>query len=439
MSFKKIVGGILGTAGPAAIAYWQLGSGVFPPRVINFDVTPAAVFPGEHVKLAWVVENADRVVIEPDLGSVKLSGSRSVQIKDTTTYVLTATNRWNTKVQQFTITPSKPPEPGVHISATPAAQLRGERITLTWSATDADSVVISGIGSVPQSGSREEIVEESRTYDLRATNRFGKVTTAQATVLMREWPTPTLTLWTEPNPVIKGRPATLRWDSSHAKSVTLDPFGSVNPSGSKEIDSSGPADITGTAEGPGGSRAVTLHVDPKEPRTISIAKNEEIAVRLTAALGSAINHPEDEFETALDKDLHAGPVLVAKKGSQVWGRVVRVNAPGRVHGRGAVQLVLERVRLVDGSVQRIETEPVMRDKSSTGKSIWRTAITTAAGAAAGAAIGGAGGAARGAATGGAASVAIDMAERGDHVILTRGTELRFRLRTALTVEIVQDR
>lgn len=332
--------------------------------------------------------------------------------------------------------PAEPPTPVVHFSAEPRSPLKGERTMLTWNVTDADSVVISGIGEVPSTGSREEIVSESHTYELRATNRFNKSAVAQTVVSARDWPTPELSVSVEPNPVIKGHSTTVRWQSEFASSVLIEPFGPVEPSGSRSLDVDQPLVLRARAEGPGGVRDADVTVDALEVVSISIPRGQDIWVRLSQPLGSAVSRSEDAFEAVLQRDLRIGKMKIAAEGSAVWGRIADIETPGRVQGRASIDLVLERLTLLDGSVVEVETDSVRRDKSSFGKDMLRTLVATAAGAAVGASIDGKSGAARGAAVGTGAGIAIDMTERGEDVLIPAGAQMKFKIRKPVAVEML---
>ncbi|HSA93958.1 MAG TPA: peptidoglycan-associated lipoprotein Pal [Terriglobales bacterium] len=71
-------------------------------------------------------------------------------------------------------TPPPPTAPTASISASPTSIQRGQAATLTWQTTDADSAVISGIGSVAPSGSQAVTPETSTTYSLTAKGPGGE-------------------------------------------------------------------------------------------------------------------------------------------------------------------------------------------------------------------------------------------------------------------------
>lgn len=62
------------------------------PIINSFYAEPECIAPGSCPTLSWDVSDAIEVTIVPDVGSVELSESKSVPLKSSTTYILTATN-----------------------------------------------------------------------------------------------------------------------------------------------------------------------------------------------------------------------------------------------------------------------------------------------------------------------------------------------------------
>lgn len=63
------------------------------PAIHSFATTHPRVSAGQSSTLSWRVSNADRIRIEPDIGTVGALGSRTVTPSKTTTYTLIATNQ----------------------------------------------------------------------------------------------------------------------------------------------------------------------------------------------------------------------------------------------------------------------------------------------------------------------------------------------------------
>jgi peptidoglycan-associated lipoprotein len=69
--------------------------------------------------------------------------------------------------------PPPPPAPTVSLKAAPDAIDKGQSTTLTWQTANAQSVTISGLGTVAASGSQQVTPSDSTTYDLTATGPGG--------------------------------------------------------------------------------------------------------------------------------------------------------------------------------------------------------------------------------------------------------------------------
>lgn len=97
-------------------------------------------------------------------------------------------------------TPPPPPPtqapalPTASLTADPAAIQKGQSTTLTWQTTNATSVTIEGLGSVPSSGSQGVSPAESTTYHLVAKGAVGtQDATARVTVTQPPPPPPVVT------------------------------------------------------------------------------------------------------------------------------------------------------------------------------------------------------------------------------------------------------
>ncbi len=62
------------------------------PTIHSFDAARVRISKGQSATLSWHVSNANRIRIEPDVGSVSTLGSKNIKPSKTTTYTLTATN-----------------------------------------------------------------------------------------------------------------------------------------------------------------------------------------------------------------------------------------------------------------------------------------------------------------------------------------------------------
>ncbi len=75
--------------------------------------------------------------------------------------------------------------PTATISATPSAIPVGDQVTIEWQTTDASSVSITGIGSVPSSGTRTVSPPVTTTYRLVAKGPGGRAEAATVVTIMK--------------------------------------------------------------------------------------------------------------------------------------------------------------------------------------------------------------------------------------------------------------
>ena len=164
-------------------------------------------------------------------------------------------------------------------SASPGQINCGESAKLTWSSAEAVESEISGIGKVPTSGEQTVQPKQSNTYTMMAAGPGGNVTPS-ATVNVNSAVQASL----EVSPaevsyqrvgsnVTEQGSTTVKWSTSNADNVIIEPFGKVDPSGSRAVQATtqqatpGPVNETTTytlhaSNACGGSetRTATLHI-----------------------------------------------------------------------------------------------------------------------------------------------------------------------------------
>ncbi len=171
-----------------------------------------------------------------------------------------------------------------------------------------------------------------------------------------------------------------------------------------------------------------------EPRTVTLPAGLTLTVRLDHTLSTERNQAGDDFQTTLDEPLIIDGLVIAEKGAQVEGRVVRADRAGRVKGRAFLALELTTLATQDGQLIPIETRITDQEgPSSQKKDAAQVGLAAGIGAAIGAVIGGGKGAAIGAATGAGAGAGTVAATRGKPVVLHPETRLEFQLNLPVTV------
>lgn len=137
----------------------------------------------------------------------------------------------------------------------------GGTSTLSWRVVNATSITISGLGSVPASGSRPVSPTVTTTYTLTASNAVNSET-ASVTVRVSSGATKLLFCYASPTNILLGESATLFYQSQNATSVTISPSvgAAVGLGGSVAVTPTQSTTYTITATGPAGTTPDTCSV-----------------------------------------------------------------------------------------------------------------------------------------------------------------------------------
>jgi hypothetical protein len=170
---------------------------------------------------------------------------------------------------------------------------------------------------------------------------------------------------------------------------------------------------------------------------VTIPAGQSILVRMIDGVDSSKNHVGDIFHASLETDLTVNGTLVARKGTDVYGRLAEAKEAGHISGSSELQLELTRM-VIDGRDYPVVSSDYTLQGKGRGKN---TAEKVGGGAALGAIIGaiagGGKGAAIGAGVGGGAGGAVQVLTRGQQVKVPSETLLEFRLQQPAMVAATQ--
>lgn len=171
--------------------------------------------------------------------------------------------------------------------AKPTAQLSsqtvqlncGDSAQLKWNTSDAGRVELTSVGIVAASGEQSVKPRETTPYELKAIGPGGTATTTTTVDVNKQIEakldiSPTELRYTKiGDKITESTDSTLAWSVSNAATVSIDPFGSVDPSGNRSVHvaprktDSGPVDETVTytltasnACGATETKTATLHI-----------------------------------------------------------------------------------------------------------------------------------------------------------------------------------
>ncbi len=236
--------GALGLVGLAAItalitafvvwrAWGPTPPPVKPPQVMSFSVTPDVVPAHGQAQLCYEVANADRVVIEPNIGERKPATKECVQImaEQTTTYTLTvfAPNGATTTQTVVLNVEARPVDAQIQTfevlrndgPAGPQFQLCYQVINAAHAEIDNDG------GEVVLDKAHCQVVkpQQTTTYTLTATGKDGRTVTRQATVDATKPPSPKplIVSFDGPDTIKNNETAELCFQLKDASTAQLDP------------------------------------------------------------------------------------------------------------------------------------------------------------------------------------------------------------------------
>ncbi len=161
---------------------------------------------------------------------------------------------------------------------------------------------------------------------------------------------------------------------------------------------------------------------PQVSGPVTVNAGTRLMIRTENNLDTGSTKSGERFTCALEANLVVNGVVVAPKGSQVYGKVVESVKAKRVRGKAKLLVELTDI-MIKGQLQPIVSEQLgyEGDRSGTVKKV-------GAGAAVGALAGDAG---KGAAVGGALAVLT----KGKQIQIPAGTLLEFRLAQPLSVKL----
>jgi hypothetical protein len=194
-----------------------------------------------------------------------------------------------------------------------------------------------------------------------------------------------------------------------------------------------PADNPLPAQGAPRSSAAAEPPPAYNGGEFTLQAGQQLLVRMIDSVDSSKNHVGDIFHASLETDLNANGVLVARKGSDVYGRLASADEGGKFSGKSELQLELTRL-LIDGrDYPLVSSDYNVQGKSRGSDSVKKVGGGAALGAIIGGIAGGGKGAAIGAAAGGGAGAGVQILTKGQQVKVPSETLLEFRLQQPATV------
>jgi hypothetical protein len=170
---------------------------------------------------------------------------------------------------------------------------------------------------------------------------------------------------------------------------------------------------------------------------VNIPAGQSMLVRMIDGVDSSKNHIGDIFHASLETDLVVNGTFVARKGSDVYGRLAEAQEAGHIKGSSELQLELTRMVIDGHDYPLVSSDYTLKGKGRGTNTAEKVGGGAVLGAIIGAVAGGGKGAAIGAGVGSAAGAGVQVFTRGQQVKVPSETLLEFRLQQPLTVNPAQ--
>lgn len=166
---------------------------------------------------------------------------------------------------------------------------------------------------------------------------------------------------------------------------------------------------------------------------VTIPAGQSLLIRMIDGVDSSKNHVGDIFHASLETDLNVNGTLVARKGTDVYGRLAEAQKSGNFTGKSELQLELTRLVIDGHDYPLVSSDYTLQGKGQGSQTAKKVGVGAVAGTIIGALAGGGKGAAIGAAAGGATGAGVQVLTKGAQVKVPSETVLEFRLQQPATV------
>ena len=167
--------------------------------------------------------------------------------------------------------------------------------------------------------------------------------------------------------------------------------------------------------------------------SVTLPAGQSLLVRMIDGVDSSKNHVGDIFHATLETDLNVNGQVVARKGTDVYGRLATAEKAGNFSGKSELQLELTRLVIDGHDYPLVSSDYNVQGKGRGGDTAKKVGGGAVLGAIIGGIAGGGKGAAIGAAAGGGAGAGVQIITKGPQVKVPSESLLEFRLQQPVTI------
>ena len=162
-------------------------------------------------------------------------------------------------------------------------------------------------------------------------------------------------------------------------------------------------------------------------KKVTVPAGTRILIRTIDPIDTTKQKTGSRFAASLEANLQAEDVVVAPRGSTVYGRLVEASSAGRFSGSSELSLELTDIMINDTAYPVLTTDYEIKGKGEGKKTAGKVFGGAGLGALIGGIAGGGAGAAIGAVAGAAGGTAIAASKKGEQLQIPSESLIEFRL------------
>jgi len=176
---------------------------------------------------------------------------------------------------------------------------------------------------------------------------------------------------------------------------------------------------------------------PQAPTKVKAPAGTRILIRMVDSVDSEKQKAGHRFTASLETNLQVDDVIVAPRGTTVYGQLTTAKAAGRMSGGAELTLQLTDIVINGTAIPLVTSSYEVRSKGKGSKTAKRIVGGAGLGALIGGIAGGGTGAAIGLAAGAATGTAVSAATKGTQVSVPSESLLEFRLEHPVTLPVAR--
>jgi hypothetical protein len=176
---------------------------------------------------------------------------------------------------------------------------------------------------------------------------------------------------------------------------------------------------------------------PQNTKKVTIPAGTRILIRTIDPIDSNVQKKGYQFTASLETNLQADDVVVAPRGSTVYGRLANASSAGRMSGSSDLTLELTDI-LINGTAYPLLTSTYeIKGKGEGGSTAKKVVGGTGLGALIGGLAGGGKGAGIGALAGAGAGTAVAASKKGQQLQIPSESLLEFRIEQPVSLPVAR--